>query len=135
MRSPRVLLPPTLALAFAACFPSNNVATMPEGPSGPTWSRDVQPLVAEHCQGCHTEGGIAPFPLDTYAQARPQAFALAAAVTSRVMPPWMPDEEGCTPLRESRRLSDEQVKLVSDWAEAGALEGAPAPVAPAKQER
>jgi hypothetical protein len=123
-----------VVLTSAACFPTQNAPALSEAP-GPTWNHDVQPLVAEHCQGCHTQGGIAPFALDSYAQARPQAFALAAAVASRKMPPWMPEEDGCVPLRDSRRLTDAQVQVVSDWAAAGAPEGAVAQATPAKQER
>ncbi|MBK7857154.1 MAG: hypothetical protein IPJ65_00765 [Archangiaceae bacterium] len=123
-----------LLAPLAACINANDGGTGPE-PTGPTYHHDVQPLIAQHCQGCHTAGGIAPFALDTFAQAETQAFAMRAAVTSRQMPPWMPEEEGCVPLRESRRLTDAQVKVFSDWAEGGAVEGAPAPPMPAKQER
>src|SRR5262249_35996179 len=38
-----------------------------------TYYRDVQPIVAEHCQMCHVEGGIAPFALGTYDEAKPVA--------------------------------------------------------------
>ena len=31
---------------------------------------DLAPLVAGHCQGCHQDGGISPFSLQTYAQAK-----------------------------------------------------------------
>lgn len=35
-----------------------------------TWYRDVLPIVQAQCQECHTAGGIAPFSLGTYAEAR-----------------------------------------------------------------
>ena len=41
-------------------------APAPEVP--PTYHRDIAPLVQEKCGSCHTQGGIAPFPLQTYAQ-------------------------------------------------------------------
>ncbi|HWU90273.1 MAG TPA: hypothetical protein VN253_23575, partial [Kofleriaceae bacterium] len=46
--------------------------TAPEASGGgvdaPTWYRDVEPIVVEKCQGCHTGGGIAPFALDDHAK-------------------------------------------------------------------
>ncbi len=62
------------ALGAAAC-----------GPGPVTYARDVQPLVQSRCQGCHREGGIAPFALETYEQVAAQADAMRAA-TSRAGP-------------------------------------------------
>jgi hypothetical protein len=121
-----------LLSVFAGCLNTDNVPTVA---SGPTWNHDVQPLIAAHCQSCHTAGGIAPFALDSYAQAKPQAFALVNATASRRMPPWMPEEQGCVPLRDSRRLTDAQLQLFSDWAAAGAPEGDPQALEPAAQQK
>ena len=55
---------------------------------------DVEPIVQQSCQGCHASGGIAPFPLDTYEQVKLHAAEISAAVSSRIMPPWMPSD-GC----------------------------------------
>ncbi len=73
-----------LIFVFAACFPTENAPT--EGAptaAGMTYRQDVQPLVARSCQGCHTEGGIAPFALDTYEQAQRNAGAMAGATLTR----------------------------------------------------
>jgi hypothetical protein len=35
----------------------------PTKKAGMTWYKDVQPIIAVSCQGCHAPGGIAPFPL------------------------------------------------------------------------
>lgn len=100
----------------------------------PTWNRDVQPLVAASCQGCHTAGAIAPFSLDSYAEAKPQAVAMAAAVSSRRMPPWMPSDD-CVPLRDSRRLTEQQIEVFNAWANNGAPEGdGPAPTTQAQHQ-
>ena len=32
----------------------------------PTWYQDVAPIVHETCGGCHRDGGIAPFSMDSY---------------------------------------------------------------------
>ncbi|MBL8957363.1 MAG: hypothetical protein JNK82_41705 [Myxococcaceae bacterium] len=127
----------TLALLLAGCFNAQNTPGEPLGPvtEGTTYRRDLQPLIAQHCQGCHTAGGISPFALDTFEDAQRHGGAMAAATQSRSMPPWMPDEQGCQPLKGSRRLTDAEVKLFQSWVEAGMPEGAPAQPMPVKQEK
>ena len=39
----------------------------------PTWYQDVAPIVVSRCGGCHRDGGIAPFALDSYEAAAPWA--------------------------------------------------------------
>src|SRR5581483_8890863 len=78
-------LAPALAFTLLACQPP------PAMDTSVTWYRDVQPLTQEHCQSCHTQGGIGPFSMETYALAKPMAQAMAADVTSGKMPPWKPD--------------------------------------------
>ena len=88
----------------------------------PTWNRDVLPIVQRSCQGCHTTGGVAPFSLDTYAEAVPHAAGIAAMVESRAMPPWKADD-ACRPLQGSRRLADSDVGALAAWARGGTPEG------------
>lgn len=97
--------------------------------SGPTWHQDLAPLVSRACSGCHVEGGIAPFALTTYLQAKPMAGAMKSSVASKRMPPWMPG--GKSPeLLHARALSASEVALFAAWADAGALEGDAATAAP-----
>jgi hypothetical protein len=70
------------------------------------------------------EGGIAPFPLQTYDQVFAMREAVRAAVKAHIMPPWMP-EQGCTEYQQDRSLSDEQIDLISHWVEEGGTEGDP----------
>ncbi len=84
----------------------------------------VQPLLQEHCQGCHLTGGVAPFPLETFEDARTHADAIAAALRSGHMPPWLP-ADGCQPLRDSRRLSGADLETLVTWATGGTPQGDP----------
>jgi hypothetical protein len=119
---------PTFSLLLlAACgLPSvpEPMKQLPTLAYTPTWNKDVQPLVEAHCAGCHTQGGIAPFSLETYAETKPQLGAIAAAVQSRTMPPWMPSAD-CMPIKNSRALTDEQIAIVLAWEQAGGPEGDP----------
>ena len=100
----------------------------------PNWHQDIAPLVAEHCGGCHVDGGIAPYPMGDYAQTSPLAPIMALQAEARLMPPWHAVEtDECDPFaafKHDARLSDEQVQLLRDWTDAGAPEGDPALAAP-----
>ena len=61
----------------------------------------------------------------TYADAKRRAGAIAAAVETRHMPPWLP-ERGGPAFVGARGLSDADISLVQRWAAAGAPEGDPA---------
>jgi len=102
--------------------------------SRPNWHEDIAPLVAEHCANCHDDGGIAPYPLQTYAQAEALSIVMALQAEARLMPPWHAVEtdecEPQQPFAHDARLSDEEIQLLRDWADAGAPEGDPALAAP-----
>ncbi len=99
----------------------------------PTYYRDVRPLLAERCGGCHLEGGIAPFAFEEYEVTKPLASLIANAVETRRMPPWgAQDTAECThdrPFKDDLRLTDAEISMITAWAQAGAPEGeAPADV-------
>ena len=106
----------------------------PTKKAGMTWYKDVQPIVAVSCQGCHVAGGIGPFPLTSYDEARQVSGAVSAAVTARRMPPWMPHPD-CQRFQDSRQLTQEQVDAIYSWNDDGAPLGdvgdaKPAPAPP-----
>ncbi len=87
-----------------------------------TYWQDMRPLLEAKCTACHVADGIAPFALDNYATARQYAGALATDTDARKMPPWPPGALSLKMLHD-RSLTPEQIKLFSDWANGGALEG------------
>lgn len=104
-----------------------------------TWTDQVGPIVMEKCSGCHVDGGIAPFALDSFSTASPMAAAIAGAVTAKRMPPWPPSSCGdCQEFQHDRSLSDEQIATIAAWVDQGAPEGGGAdlePDEPARLER
>ncbi|HYI01877.1 hypothetical protein [Hyalangium sp.] len=94
-----------------------------------TWYRDVLPIVQARCQECHVTGGIAPFALTTYADAKAMHTSMASAATTRRMPPWMP-EDSCRSYVGSRRLSQAEIDTLAAWSSADAPEGSPADAPP-----
>jgi hypothetical protein len=93
-------------------------------PRGAQFYEDIAPVLAASCTGCHREGGVAPFALETYEDAHAWAEAIAISVAARTMPPFSLDNDGsCNHYRDARWLEDEEIDLLAAWAEAGAPEG------------
>ncbi len=80
----------------------------------PTWSRDVAPVLFNHCTTCHHPGGAGPFSLLTYADARRWGPQILTVTQSRFMPPWLP-EPGYGDFADVRRLSDHDRDLIKRW--------------------
>ncbi len=87
-----------------------------------TWSKEISRIVAARCMGCHQSGGQAPFPLTTYAEARPWAVAVREETAARRMPPWNA-VRGFGRLALDPSLSQEEIQLIADWVNGGAPEG------------
>src|SRR5262249_31572918 len=91
---------------------------------GPTFFKDVRPLVEAKCQGCHVPGAIAPFSLVSYQDLSAHARFVRAAVSTRKMPPW-PAAPGCTSYQADRSLSDAEIERIMGWIDAGMAQGNP----------
>lgn len=105
--------------------------TKPIAAGAVTYARDIAPILQANCVKCHREGEVAPFPLVSYADASKRARQIARVTQSRFMPPWKPEPD-FGHFVDERRLSDREVALISNWAEAGSPEGntADLPAAP-----
>ena len=100
----------------------------------PTFTRNVAPILQEKCQNCHREGQMAPMSLVTYEQTRPWAKAIKQRVVSRQMPPWHLDKTvGIQQFQNDLSLSDEQIAVLSRWADDDAPQGDPKDMPAPKQ--
>ncbi len=132
-----------LATPLLSACGSTNDANVPKAAAGtgggvssgdpPTWHAEIAPLVAQHCQGCHTDGGISPFSLQTYAQAKMWSSSFDEVLRSGVMPPFLArDTADCKPrfgFKDDLRLSTDQIDLFKRWNDAGCPEGDPSTAA------
>jgi hypothetical protein len=91
----------------------------------PTYNKDIAPILYKNCAGCHRPGEVAPFSLLTYQDTAKRAALIAGITKARVMPPWKA-EPGYGDFKDARRLTDQQLDLIQQWAKAGAPEGDPA---------
>ncbi len=73
---------------------------------GPTYSKDVAPILQKNCQDCHRPGQVAPFSLLTYEQARKRGSDIAHVTGERTMPPWPASTSFGGPFLDQRVLSD-----------------------------
>jgi len=98
-----------------------------------TFSKDIAPILQEKCQDCHRPGQIAPMSLLTYQDARPWARDIKMRVLQRSMPPWFLDKTvGIQHFANDLSLSDEQIATIVKWVDAGAPQGDPLDMPPAK---
>jgi len=102
--------------------------------AAPTWYQDIAPLVAGKCSGCHQPGSIAPFSLADYESAMPWATVMADSVESGAMPPFAAKQtEQCQTRHgflDDITLSDDEMLMLREWADAGAPMGDPETAAP-----
>jgi Copper type II ascorbate-dependent monooxygenase, C-terminal domain len=111
--------------ALAACSGASE-RSVGEQAEPLTYWQDIAPLMAERCLQCHSEGGIAPLRLDDYARVEALAPLIEHVTRERTMPPWSATSDGtCGELSDSIALSDSEIERISDWVQAGALEGTP----------
>jgi hypothetical protein len=83
-----------------------------------TWNGGVGTLIYNNCTNCHHEGGIGPFPILTYDDAKDRALSIKAHTQDRHMPPWKADPN-YTHFVGERRLSDAEVNLIAEWVDNG----------------
>lgn len=97
----------------------------------PTFSKDVAPILIQHCVICHRSGAIAwAVPFLSYENARPWAKSIKEKVLSREMPPWPADPSASLKFRNDPRLSQRDINTLVAWVNAGAPKGKDADLPP-----
>ncbi len=100
---------------------NNNGDDLPEV-QGPSWYADVEPILAEKCNNCHVEGGVAPFSFSTYDEAFATRAAIKTSVMNRTMPPWGATQD-CNNYQHDQSLSQTQLDTLVQWVDTGARQG------------
>ena len=91
----------------------------------PTFAADVAPILYKSCAPCHHDGGIGPFPLTSYDEARRHASQIADVTARGYMPPW-PPQQGYGEFKGDRHLTRDQIATIAAWVKAGTPRGNPA---------
>lgn len=121
-----------LGVAFAA-------QAQPAAPAADavTFSKHIAPIFQRSCLNCHTAEGVAPMPLVTYEEVRPWARAIKRRTgmgpRAGVMPPWFVEKDiGIQKFKGDPSLSDGEIALIGAWVDAGAPQGNPSDLPPAR---
>jgi hypothetical protein len=89
----------------------------------PTFTKDVAPILQQHCVTCHRPGEAAPFSMLTYEETKPWAGTIKMVVSQKIMPPWFADPR-YGHFANERSLSAEEIRTLANWVNAGAQKGA-----------
>jgi mono/diheme cytochrome c family protein len=103
-------------LALVLIGTAGLLAQSPKKTDVPTFYRDVLPILQQHCQVCHRDGGIAPIPFETYVQTRTFAEAIRRATQDRSMPPWFADAR-VGHFSNDPSLSSSEIDELAAWVE------------------
>ncbi len=87
-----------------------------------SYAKDVAPILADKCVACHTEGGVAPFAMDSYDIVKAMAPTIREALRTKRMPPYQADRHGAK-FKNDMSLSDTKLLTLVNWVEAGAPRG------------
>jgi mono/diheme cytochrome c family protein len=87
-----------------------------------SYSKDVAPILEAKCVVCHQEGGIGPFAMSSYSVVKGFAPMIRESIRTDSMPPWHPDPT-VGKFAHDQSLSDEQIRTIVHWVEAGAPRG------------
>jgi hypothetical protein len=122
----RTRLVPLAPLLLAACT-SSGTGSSPDGggtTAALTFWGDVAPVFNDKCVKCHQAGGIGPFRLDSYEEAKSKAPAIIAQVENKLMPPFLVTHDGsCGQFDDGDTLSADQIAKIKAWASGDKAEG------------
>ena len=93
----------------------------------PSYARDVQPILAEHCASCHISGqfGAHTLTMDDAGDVKAVSDGLKTVTQAGYMPPWFASDEGVE-LAHKPDISDAEIATLAAWADAGAPLDVPA---------
>jgi peroxiredoxin len=94
----------------------------PQSETTVTYSKDVAPILQQHCQGCHRPGQIGPMALLRYEDAAAWSETIREVIQERRMPPWHADPHYAK-FSNDRSLSAEQRDKLLTWVKQGCPEG------------
>ncbi|MBL8137248.1 MAG: cytochrome c [Acidobacteria bacterium] len=114
-----------------SCGVAGDAAAQAPAATGPTFTKDVAPILNKHCVSCHRPGEIGPMSFQSYETTRPWARSIKDKVVKREMPPWAADPAHSMKMGNDRSLSQAEIDTLVGWAGGGAPRGNPADLPPA----
>ena len=87
--------------------------------SVPSYEKDIAPIIAANCAGCHRQGGIAPFAMDSHRMVQGWSPMIREVLMTKRMPPGQIDSH-IGEFINDMLLEDSEVRQLVHWIEAGA---------------
>lgn len=91
----------------------------------PDYATEVAPLVVEQCAGCHREGGIGPFAMDSHLMLQGWSPMIREVLLTKRMPPTQVDP-AVGHFTNARYMTDADLQTLVHWIDAGSPRGASA---------
>lgn len=131
----RRFLTDALEAVLAGVSPQTSATTAPgcvleadtaAATSSITWHNRVSRILQQRCMECHRTGGVAPFSLQTAADAAAHGAMIRQVVSDRTMPPWFAaNVPQHTIWANDRSLTDSERGDLLAWLDGGRPEGNP----------
>jgi mono/diheme cytochrome c family protein len=90
--------------------------------AGVTYVKDVAPILAANCVVCHSEGGMGPFPMNSYEMVRGFAPMIEEVIRTKRMPPFHADPH-YGEWANDMNLSQREILTLVNWVDGGAVRG------------
>ena len=120
-------------LSAGALLMGGDTSSTTPNAKGPTFTKDIAPILQARCQDCHRANAMAPMSLITYEETRPWARSIKERVVKRQMPPWHLDKTvGVQSFQNDMSLTDAQIATVVKWVDSGSPQGDPKDMPPPK---
>ncbi|MGB4248482.1 MAG: redoxin domain-containing protein [Pseudohongiellaceae bacterium] len=85
----------------------------------PDYETEVAPILIERCTGCHIEGGIGPFAMNSHQMIQGWSPMIREVLLTKRMPPAQVDPT-IRHFDNARNMPDEEVQTLVHWIDAGA---------------
>ncbi len=105
-------------LVFQAC--SNRERQKNNAPLN--YNEHISIIIQERCASCHQPGSGAPFDLISYKNVINHLKTVQLSINERLMPPW-PADTAYSQFREQKCMTTEEINMINNWIQAGAIEG------------
>jgi len=96
------------------------VNAAPTGAKTPSYSRDIAPILKQHCVQCHHDGGIGPWSMNSHAMIQGWSPMIREVLMTQRMPPGQVDTHVSKPLLKVAGLSTAELQTLVSWINAGA---------------
>lgn len=87
-----------------------------------TYTRDIAPILAEHCVMCHNPNGIGPWSMSDYETVRGWSSMMKQVLLTKRMPPWTVNSNNFT-FKNDIGIEDSLVRKIVSWIDQGSPRG------------